>query len=149
MSKEELLDNLTKVITDGDASAASKVAQEIIAAGIDPLEAIQQGATKGLDIIGERFQRLEAYLPELIRGGQAMKACLAVLTPHINKGKEGGVTLDKVVIGTVPRDIHTDHVSLLPGRTHSLSQKCRAEEEILPSCRGSSHISPVGSRNRR
>ena len=78
MSKEELLDKLTKVITDGDASAASEVALEILATGIDPLEAIQQGATKGLDIIGERFQRLEAYLPELIKSEQDMKACLAV-----------------------------------------------------------------------
>ena len=75
MSKEELLDNLTKVITDGDASVASEVAQEILAAGIDPLKAIQQGATKGLDIIGERFQRLEAYLPELIKGGQSSPIC--------------------------------------------------------------------------
>ncbi len=106
MSKEELLDKLTKVITDGDASAASEVALEILATGIDPLEAIQQGATKGLDIIGERFQRLEAYLPELIKSGQAMKAWLAVLTQHINRDKEGGVTLGKVVIGTVTGDIH-------------------------------------------
>ena len=106
MGKEELLDKLTKVITDGDAGAATEVALEVLAAGIDPLEAIQQGATKGLDIIGERFQRLEAYLPELIRGGQAMKACLAVLTPHIDKSKDGGVALGKVVIGTVPGDIH-------------------------------------------
>ena len=46
MSKEELLDNLTKVITDGDASAASEVALEVLATGIDPLEAIQRGRQK-------------------------------------------------------------------------------------------------------
>ena len=106
VSKEELLNKLTKVITDGDAGAAGELALEVLVAGIAPLEAIQQGATKGLDIIGERFQRLEVYLPELIKAGQAMKACLAVLTPHINRGKEGGVKLGKVVIGTVPGDIH-------------------------------------------
>ncbi len=106
MGKEELLDKLAKTIIDGDTKAATEVAQEVLAAGIDPLEAISQGGVKGLDIIGERFQRLEAYLPELVKAGDAMKACTAVLSPHISKEKIGGFMLGKVVIGTVAGDVH-------------------------------------------
>ena len=113
MSKEELFDKLAKAIIDGDEEAASQVAQEVIDAGIDPLEAIQQGAVKGLNVLGERFQRLEAFLPELMLAGDAMKACMTVFKPHMKKEQLGEATLGKVVIGTVYGDSHDIGKSLV------------------------------------
>lgn len=104
--KEELFDKLAKAITEGDEKAASQVAQEVLKAGVDPLEAILQGATKGLDLVGERYQRLEVFLPELVMAGDAMKACTAILTPHIRAEKMGDISRAKVVLGTVTGDIH-------------------------------------------
>ena len=106
MSKEGLLDKLAKAIADGDEQTAGTVAQEIIAAGIDPVEAVLQGATKGLDVVGERFQRLEAFLPDLIQAGDAMKACVAVFKQHISPEQMTKISLGDVVIGTVFGDIH-------------------------------------------
>ena len=106
MDKDKILDKLAQAVLNGDTKEATEVAQEVLSAGIDPLEAIQQGAAKGLDILGERFQRLEAYLPELVMGGDTMKACMAVLMPHINQNKKDGVLMGKIVIGTVSGDIH-------------------------------------------
>jgi len=106
MSKERLLDKLAKTIADGDEQTAGTVAQEIIAAGIDPVEAVLQGATKGLDVVGERFQRLEAFLPDLIQAGDAMKACVAVFKQHISPERMTEISLGDVVIGTVFGDIH-------------------------------------------
>ena len=106
MDKEILFTKLKEVIIEGDEILSSEVAQEIISAGLDPQEAISQGAAKGLDEIGERFQRLEAFLPDLIRGGEAMKACLSVFNPHITTEQRGGFQLGNVVIGTVTGDIH-------------------------------------------
>ena len=106
MTKEELLHRLMVAISEGDIDITSEVTRSILEAGIDPLEAIQQGATKGLDILGERFRRLDAYLPDLVRGGQAMKACQEILMPHISKDEANGIMLGKVVIGTVSSDIH-------------------------------------------
>lgn len=106
MDKGELLDKLAAAIADGDGEAAGAVAQEIIAAGIDPVEAILGGATKGLDIVGERFQRLEAFLPELIQAGDAMKVCVTVFKQHIKPEQMAEISSGKVVIGTVFGDIH-------------------------------------------
>jgi corrinoid protein of di/trimethylamine methyltransferase len=106
MAKEEIFNKLGQTIIDGDIDAAATVAQEALDAGIDPTEAMLKGAAKGLDVLGERFQRLEAFLPELVKGGDAMKSCTAVLLPHIGQGEKGGVVLGKVVIGTVSGDIH-------------------------------------------
>ena len=76
--KEELFDRFAKAIIAGDEKAASEVSQEVLKTGIDPLEAILQGATKGLDEVGERFDKGELYLPELILAGDAMKAAGAL-----------------------------------------------------------------------
>lgn len=106
MGEKELLDKLARTIIDGDEKAAVEVAQEILVAGIDPLVAILQGAMKGLDTISERFQRLEAFLPDLLRGGETMKACVAVFMSHMKPEQMSEFSLGKVVIGTVSGDIH-------------------------------------------
>ncbi len=106
MDKEKILDKLAQAVLNGDTKGVAEIAQEVLSLGIDPMEAIQQGAAKGLDILGERFQRLEAYLPELVMGGDTMKACMAVLMPHVNRNKKDGVLMGKIVIGTVSGDIH-------------------------------------------
>ena len=104
MSKEELFERLSEAIIKGDDKAADEVSQEILAAEINPLEALNE-AIKGLDIVGERYDRLDAFLPELVMAGDAMKACTAVLMPRINSEKLGTSPV-KVVVGTVAGDIH-------------------------------------------
>ncbi|MBI2860355.1 MAG: corrinoid protein [Chloroflexi bacterium] len=106
MSKAELIGRLATAIADGDEETVKETARAVLAAGIDPLEAITQGAVKGLDIIGERYQRLEAFLPDLIRGGDAMKACLGVFLPHVKPEQMQSISSGTVVIGTVSGDIH-------------------------------------------
>lgn len=104
--KEELFEKLAKAMIDCNMEAAKEVAKEILAAGVDPIEAIQRGAVKGLDIVGQRYQRLEAFLPELVLAADTMKACLAILSPHISAERVGEISLGKVVIGTVSGDVH-------------------------------------------
>ena len=105
MSKEEILDKLTKAVIDGDEETASKIAQETLTTGVEPMEAIHQ-ASKGLELLGEKFERSEVYLPELILGGDAMKVCMDILLPHITPEQKDEASLGKVVIGTVSGDIH-------------------------------------------
>ena len=106
MNKVELLDKLAQTIIDGDEKAASEMAKDILAAGVDPLEAMLQGAVKGLDIVGDRYSRLEVFLPELIIAGDAMQACVEVLKPHIKAEQMSEASPGKVVIGTVSGDVH-------------------------------------------
>lgn len=54
--------------------------------------------------VGEKFGRLEIFLPELIMAGDAMKVCMAVLLSKIPK--EGIQRAGTVLIGTVRGDIH-------------------------------------------
>ena len=106
MSKDELMDKLSDAISKGDPEVSASVARDIIAAGIDPLEAILSGATRGLDIVGEKFERLEAFLPDLMLAGDAMKACVAIFREKLPASDLSKAGLGKIVIGTVFGDIH-------------------------------------------
>lgn len=77
-----------------------------MALGIDPLAAINQAYVPGLDYTGELFSKGQAFLPELVMAGEAMKAAVAVLEPEMQKRGTQREMLGKIVIGTVKGDIH-------------------------------------------
>ncbi|MEW6399681.1 MAG: corrinoid protein [Bacillota bacterium] len=107
MERSEMLEGLQRAVIGGDSAMAEEIAREAVAAGLEPLEAIDKGLTPGMEIIGQMFERAEAYLPELILAARAFNAALKVLEPEILK--RGG-TLDQagtIVIGTVKGDIHS------------------------------------------
>ena len=105
--KEQILERLCNAIVEGEEELAGQVAQEALDAGIPALEAIEGGAAKGLQIIGDRFNSGDAFLPELILAGDAMKVVLGVLEAALKEQNKGGETqVGKVVIGTVAGDLH-------------------------------------------
>ena len=55
---------------------------------------------------GDQFGAGEAFLPELVMAGEAMKAAVAVLEPELLKLGEARETMGKVILATVEGDIH-------------------------------------------
>jgi len=106
MNKDNLLEKLKNAVVACDQELATNVALEVLDAGIGPLEAITEGAVKGLGIIGEKYNRLEVYLPELIKAGDSMKAVLDVFLPHIKGEDASEIIKGKVILGTVSGDNH-------------------------------------------
>ena len=60
----------------------------------------------GVYYIGDQFGKGEAFLPELVMAGEAMKAAVAVLEPELLKLGEAREMLGRVVLATVEGDIH-------------------------------------------
>ncbi len=105
MSRKELLDRLAQAVIDGEPEDAEELAREALAQGLDPLACINEGLTAGIDRVGELFASGEYFLPDLIIGGEAMKAALAVLEPAL-AGDQQREVLGRVVLGTVEGDLH-------------------------------------------
>jgi 5-methyltetrahydrofolate--homocysteine methyltransferase len=105
VSKEELYDRLAQAVIDGEPEDAEDLAQRALDRGLDPLACINRGLTVGIARVGELFADGEYYLPDLIIGGEAMKAALAILEPALTGGQERDV-LGRVVLGTVEGDLH-------------------------------------------
>ncbi len=103
---EEILDRLANAIIEGDPDLAEAAARDALAASIPPLQAIEKGANKGMEVIGDRFSKYEIFLPELILAGDAMNAALAVLLGSLTAEQAKGLRQGKVVIAAVTGDIH-------------------------------------------
>lgn len=110
---DDILKRMAGSIIDGDADMAVVLAKESIAANMDPLEAISRGFVVGVNTVGEAFGRGEAFLPELVMAGEAMKAAVATLDPELKRRGSQRQVLGRIVIGTVEGDIHEIGKSLV------------------------------------
>jgi trimethylamine corrinoid protein len=102
----ELFQKMCQSILDGDADEAAGLARQAVEAGIDPLEAINQGFVIGVNQVGEQFSCGNAFLPELVMAGEAMKAAVRVLEPEMARRGSHREIAGKVVLATVEGDIH-------------------------------------------
>ncbi|MGB4505381.1 MAG: B12-binding domain-containing protein, partial [Syntrophaceticus sp.] len=84
---EQIFAKIAEAIRYGNQDEIEKLADEVIANKIDPIDAIQKGGVAGLDKLGEDFENLEAFLPELMAGGETMKVLIDKLTPYLEEGK--------------------------------------------------------------
>jgi corrinoid protein of di/trimethylamine methyltransferase len=110
---EELFQKMAQSVLDGDADAATALATQAVADGVDPLEAITRGFVAGINQVGESFAKGEAFLPELVMAGEAMKAAVITLEPEMQKRGVHRTMLGKVVLATVEGDIHEIGKSLV------------------------------------
>jgi len=97
---QELTDAIVSLRIDDAVTLAARM----LAAGTDPLEIIAE-STEAMQVIGRRFADGEAFIPELIMGGEIMKSISQEVLPEGGgPGTEG--PKGTVVIGTVHGDIH-------------------------------------------
>lgn len=104
--KSDIIADLRKAVLDLDVDRVRAAAKEAARLGIDPIEAIEDGLSKGVRTIGDKFATGEAFLTELVMAGEAMKAGVEVLRPIILERKLQRKSTGIVVIGTVRGDIH-------------------------------------------
>ncbi len=107
-SKEEIIEKARKAVTEYDQDSAVEAAEEAISAGLNLVEVIQNGFTKGMNEVGDKFGEKKLFLPHVIAAADAMTAGINVLNPELEKmGAGTGEGLGTVVIATIEGDIHS------------------------------------------
>lgn len=102
-----MIERLKKSIVEYDVESAKKISEEILKAGINPLTAIEEGISPAAKIAGEKFEKGEYFLPELLLASEAMGAATDILLADIKDRREvERKRAGKVVIATVKGDIH-------------------------------------------
>jgi 5-methyltetrahydrofolate--homocysteine methyltransferase len=96
--------DLTAAILAMDEDGALTIVKERLDAD-EPPDAILDDARSAMTILGDRFACEEAFIPELIMGGEIMKGIAAVLKPHLT-AVDTAAKRAAVVVGTVHGDIH-------------------------------------------
>lgn len=65
--------------------------------------------------IGEKFQAMKMFLPEVMLATDAMNAAFEILGPAMQKNNEATENLGTVIIGTVQGDVHTVGKDMVTG----------------------------------
>jgi corrinoid protein of di/trimethylamine methyltransferase len=106
MEKKEILEKLSTAVIEGDKNLAMESAQNALTAEIDPLEAVDQGLSKGMEVVGKRFGSGEVFLPELIMAADTFNAAMDIINPVIEARKQQVRKEGTVVLATVKGDRH-------------------------------------------
>lgn len=104
--KEEILEKLKQLTIDRNEEGLRKTIEEALNAGISPSEAIREGLQPGLKVLGDKFEKSEIFLPDLVLAADATYAALDILLKKIPEEERMGHRKGKVVIGTIYGDIH-------------------------------------------
>lgn len=95
---------ITKLMSELEEEELLAKVKEVLESGEEPATVFEQ-CREGMSIVGQRFEKGEYFLSELIMAGEVFKQVGEVLNPYLS-GKAGGAPKGKVIIGTVKDDIH-------------------------------------------
>lgn len=98
------LELLKQAVMEGRRKEAMQLTQKAVEEGVDPYEIIHGWLIPALHAIGEKFEKREMFVPEMMIAAKSMQACVDLLKPLIKK--EQTVARGIVVIGTVFGDLH-------------------------------------------
>ena len=96
---------LCQAVESGNTNEAEDLTRKLLDEGKEPMEMIAV-LTETMNKLGERFARLEIFLPQLAFAGEALKAVADILRPKIKEAGEKGALKGKVIIGVVKGDVH-------------------------------------------
>jgi len=92
--------DLRKVVSETRKDAAAALTRELLEAGFDPMEVLEDGVMQGLTDVGDRFAAKKAIVLDLVRGGVTAKACIPLIEAALPKGGSAKIE-KKIVLGTM------------------------------------------------
>ena len=100
------LEEIAKSLVGGDAARTEELTRAAIDANIPAEEIMEKGLVAGMNVVGEKFENGELFLPELLMAGGAAKPVINLLRPLLTGQGGGRHRAGKAAIGTVQGDIH-------------------------------------------
>ena len=98
------LEALKQAVIAGRRKEAMDLTLQALDEGADPHDLIGRFLIPALNVVGDRFQRREIFVPEMMIAARSMQSCVDLLKPLIKKDRN--LNLGTVVVGTVFGDLH-------------------------------------------
>lgn len=97
---QPIMDALIACDTDG----VSESVRKLLDTGVPAQDILDDGLIAGMDIVGEKMETGDMFIPEVLMAAQAMGAAVEILKPLL--GEAASAAKGRVVIGTVKGDLH-------------------------------------------
>ncbi len=100
----ESLQNVITAVDQMNDEGIIELVQRCLDEGMMPVEVIEKGLSKGMDLVGQKFESGEYYLADLIMAGETVMKATEMLKTKMDPGQTG--KKGKVVLATIQGDIH-------------------------------------------
>lgn len=97
--------DIAYAVSKGLKEEAAKITEELLKTRTE-MEIINELLIPALDRVGERYEKQEIFLPQLINSASASCEAFEVLKKSILKKGAGSVSKGKIILATVKGDIH-------------------------------------------
>ncbi len=104
LAKLPVDERLSRRIIDGDRDGIEADLDAAMAAGHPALTIVNEFLLDGMKVVGELFGSGQMQLPFVLQSAEAMKAAVAYLEPHMEKGAASNK--GRVILATVKGDVH-------------------------------------------
>jgi len=98
-----MLQQLASALADLEEDQVLEIVRTQLEAGAEPL-GILQACQQGMSEVGDRFEKKEYFVSDLMMSGEIFKQVGLILEPHLKSSTR--ISGGTVVIGTVQGDIH-------------------------------------------
>ena len=98
-------EDLINAVVDIDEEKVYQIVKEMIAKKTSPQEIISF-LREGVEIIGNKFNKKEYFLTELVMAGEMFTQAASILEPIMEEEITAGASKETIVIGTVEGDVH-------------------------------------------
>jgi len=95
---------LMEAVIGGDDSTAVELVNTGLAEGVAATEILNGSLIAAMDVVGDRMESGDIFLPEVLMAARAMSAGVEILKPLMTADEQG--IKAGVVIGTVKGDLH-------------------------------------------
>jgi len=103
LDKHQILNGIAESLAALDESGLRKGMRSAMDASVPPQEVMRSGIGKGMQIVGEKYEKGEYFLSDLIIAGETMKEAMEMIRPLLKSENEVRAT---AIIGTVQGDLH-------------------------------------------
>jgi len=117
--KEKLIENIVENVLQGRRNkddegieedytgepGVAELVQKALDEGIETNTILLEGLSRGMEMVGEKYETGEYFIPDMLTAAEAVEAGMKVMEPHLgDKGESEGK--GKIVMATVEKDLH-------------------------------------------
>lgn len=98
--------DLLTIVVKGLKDEAKDATEKLLEKGKKELEIVNEDLIPALDIVGEKYEKGEIFLPQLIRSAETVKGAFEVLKESLVRSGTEKISKGKLILATVKGDIH-------------------------------------------
>ncbi|MHA2006994.1 MAG: cobalamin B12-binding domain-containing protein [Promethearchaeota archaeon] len=111
MNEIDIIDKLKNAIIEGISEEAIEIVNIALERNIDPKHILNEAIIKGAELVGEKYERGEYFLADMLLAGDAINDSMDLIKPKLKAGQHE--MIGKVLIGTPEGDLHDIGKSLI------------------------------------